>query len=139
MFWKTHQVMCRYFIDQLMRSNDEMMSAQIQKALAKRGVAVSSSAVRRSRKQQGWMLQRNAYCQMICEANKVKRLEYAQHITESGDTFHNIIFSDKCSICNTVEHICGTPSHKDLYLQRKNINWWHILPESPDFNPIEDL
>ena len=81
-----------------MRSNDEMMSAQIQKKLAKRGVAVSSSTVRRSRKQQGWTLQRTAYCQLIRDANKVKRLEYAQRIMESGDTFHNVIFSDECSI-----------------------------------------
>ena len=86
------------FIDQQMRSNDEMTSAQIQKKLAKRGVAVSSSTVRRSRKQQGWTLQRTAYCQLIRDANKVKRLEYAQRIMESGDTFHNVIFSDECSI-----------------------------------------
>jgi len=44
------------FTDQQMRSNDEMTSAQIQKRLAKCGVAVSSSTVRRSRKQQGWTL-----------------------------------------------------------------------------------
>ena len=62
------------FIDQQMRSNDEMTSAQIQK-LAKRGVAVSSSTVRRSRKQQGWTLQRTAYCQLIRDTNKVKRLD----------------------------------------------------------------
>ena len=86
------------FIDQQMRSNDEMTSAQIQKKLAKRGVAVSLSTVRRYRKQQGWTLQRTAYCQLIRDANKVKRLEYAQRIMESGDTFHNVIFSDKCSI-----------------------------------------
>ena len=72
------------FIDQQMRSNDEMTSAQIQKKLAKRGVAVSSSTVRRSRKQQGWTLQRTAYCQLIRDANKVKRLEYAQR----GRVFH---------------------------------------------------
>ena len=41
------------FIDQQMRSNDEMTSAQIRKKLAKRGVHVSSSTVRRSRKKQG--------------------------------------------------------------------------------------
>ena len=75
-----------------------MTSAQIQKKLAKSGIAVSSSTVRRSRKQQGWTLQRTAYCELIRNANKVKRLEYAQCIMESGDTFHNIIFSDKCSI-----------------------------------------
>ena len=86
------------FIDQQMRSNDEMTSAQIRKKLAKRGVHVSSSTVRRSRKKQGWTLQRTAYCQLIRDANKVKRLEYAQRIMESDDTFDNVIFSDECSI-----------------------------------------
>ena len=86
------------FIDQQMRSNDEMTSAQIKKKLAKQGVAVSSSTVQRSRKQQGWTLQQTRYCQLIRDANKIKRLEYAQRILESGDTFHNVIFSDECSI-----------------------------------------
>ena len=86
------------FIDQQMRNNDETTSAQIKKKLAKHGVAVSSSTVRRSRKQQGWTLQRTRYCQLIRDANKIKRLEYAQRVLESGDTFHNVIFSDECSI-----------------------------------------
>ena len=59
---------------------------------------MSSSTVRRSRKQQGWTLQWTAYCQLIRDANKVKRLEFAQRVLESGDTFHNVIFSDECSI-----------------------------------------
>ena len=86
------------FIDQQMRKNDEMTSAKIKKKLAKRGISVSSSTVRRSRKEQGWTLQRTAYCQLIRDANKVKRLEFAQRVLESGDTFHNVIFSDECSI-----------------------------------------
>ena len=81
-----------------MRKDDEMTSAKIQKKLAKRGISVSSSTVRRSRKQQGWTLQRTAYCQLIRDANKVRRLEFAEHVLESGDTFHNVIFSDECSI-----------------------------------------
>ena len=75
-----------------------MTSGQIQKKLAKGGITVSSSTVRRSQKQLGWTLQQTAYCQLIRDANKVKRLEYAQRVMESGDTFHNLIFSDECSI-----------------------------------------
>ena len=41
----------RAFIDQQMCRNDETTSAKIRKKLAKRGVLVSSSTVRRSRKQ----------------------------------------------------------------------------------------
>ena len=86
------------FINEQMRNNDEMTSGQIQRKLEKRGVAVSSSLVRRSRKELGWTLQRTAYCQLIRDANKVKRLEFARRVLESGDTFHNIIFSDECSV-----------------------------------------
>ena len=80
------------FIDQ------QMTSGQIHKKLEKRGITVSSSTVRRSRKEQGWTLQRSAYCQLIREANKVKKLEFAWHVLESGDTFHNVIFSNECSV-----------------------------------------
>ena len=90
-----------------MRKNDEMTSAKIQKKLAKRGISVSSSTVWRSRKQQGWTLRRTAYCQLIRDANKVKWLEFAQCILESRDTFHNVIFSDECSISlQLYRHTC---------------------------------
>ena len=89
------------FIDQQMRKNDEM-SGQIQKKLEKRGITVSSSTVRRSRKEQGWTLQRTAYCQLIQDANKANRLEFPRHVLESGDTFQNVIFSDECSVSRAV-------------------------------------
>ena len=83
------------FIDEEMRNNEEMTSGQIQRKLEKRGIAVSSSTVRRSRKKLGWTLQRTAYCQLTRDSNKVKRLEFARRVLESGDTFHNINFSDE--------------------------------------------
>ena len=43
-------------------------------------------------------MQRTAYCQLIRGTKKAKRLELAQRILESGNTFHNMIFSDECSI-----------------------------------------
>jgi len=46
-----------------------MMSTKIQKKLAKHEISLSLSTVRRSRKKQGWTLQRTAYCQLFCDAN----------------------------------------------------------------------
>jgi len=86
------------FIESQMRKNDEATSIEIQKKLAKRGIVVNSSTVRRSRARQGWTMQCTAYCQLIREANKEKRLSYAQQILDSGDTFYNVIFSDECSV-----------------------------------------
>ena len=74
-----------------MRTKDEATSIQIQKQLAKRAIVVNSSTVQRSRAKQGKTLQRTHYCQLIRVANKVKRLEYA-------DKFHNVVFSDECSV-----------------------------------------
>ena len=88
----------RTFIEDQMRKDDETTSGQIQKKLAKQGIIVHPSTVRRSRKQQGWTLQRTRYCQLIRDANKVKRLEFAQRVLETGDTFDNVIFTDECSI-----------------------------------------
>ena len=94
-----------------------MTNAQILQKLAKCGVAVSSSTVRRSRKQQGWTLQQTAYCQLIRDTNKVKRLEYAQRIMESGDTF-DVILSDECSI-SLVQYRCTCYRKVDEPTKRK--------------------
>ena len=83
------------FVDQQMHRDDDTLK---KKKLERHGICVSASTVRRARKQQGWTLQRTAYCQLIRDANKVKRLEFAQRVLESGDTFNNVIFSDECSI-----------------------------------------
>ena len=86
------------FIESQMRKNDETTSRQIQKRLARCGVTVHDSTVRRSRKEQGWTLQNTRYCQLIRDRNKIKQLQFAQKVIQTGDTFGNIIFTDKCSI-----------------------------------------
>ena len=91
-------LVARDFIEAEMRRNDEATSRQIQKKLSKRGVEVHPSTVRRTRKKLGWTLQNMKYCQLIRDVNKVKRLEFARRVIDSGDTFDNIVFSDECSI-----------------------------------------
>ena len=96
----------KFFIEDQMQTNDETTSRQIQKRLAKRGVMIHSCTVRRYRKEQGWTLQNTRYCQMIREANKAKRLEFAQRVINTGDTFDNVVFSDESSI--SLEQFCRT-------------------------------
>ena len=63
------------FIDKQMRKCYETTNHQIQKKLAKCGLALSSSTIQRSCHQQSWTMQRTAYCQLIRDANIIKRLE----------------------------------------------------------------
>lgn len=88
----------RAFTEDQMWKDDETTSRAIQKKLARHGIMVHPSTVRRSRKQHGWTLQRTRYCQLIRDANKIKRLEFAQKVLETGDAFDNVIFTDECSI-----------------------------------------
>ena len=81
-----------------MHKNDETTSSKIEKKLAEHEICLSPSTVQRSREQRGWTLQWTTYCQLIWDANKVKRLEFTQDVLESGDTFHNVIFSKECLI-----------------------------------------
>ena len=76
-------------------AKDESISRQIQKKLSKRGVYVYSSTVRGLRKEQRWTLQKSKYCQLICDMNKIKRLELVHRVLDTEETFDNIIFSDK--------------------------------------------
>ena len=51
------------------------------------------------RKALGWTFRGSAYCQMIRDANKVKRLEWARAYASEADTgFLDVILTDETSI-----------------------------------------
>lgn len=87
------------FIETQMQTNDEKASCQIHKMLPKRGVLVHSYTVRRYHKEQSWTLQNTWYCQMICEANKAKKLEFTQQVNlQRGNPNQNILWSFMCGL-----------------------------------------
>ena len=54
------------------------------------------TTVFRCRTSLGWTFRGSAYCQMIRETNKVKRLEWA--LRNKDDEFDDVIWSDECTI-----------------------------------------
>ena len=44
----------------------------------------------------GWTFRGSAYCQMICEANKIKKLQWAQQYQD--DSFDDVIRTDESTI-----------------------------------------
>ena len=64
--------------------------------LKSRGYSIDLRTVLRCRSQLGWAFRGSAYCQLIREANKVKRVDWC---TANGDNdFSDLIFTDECSI-----------------------------------------
>jgi hypothetical protein len=76
-----------------MRLNDETTAIQLHDILTHHGISVSIRTVLRSHQELGWTFRGSAYCQLIRDVNKAKRLEWAQQHT--GDTFDNVIWSDE--------------------------------------------
>ena len=76
-----------------MHADDETTATQLQELLASHGVYVSSSTILCSRKQLGWIYRGSAYCQLICETNKQKWLEFA--LANLHDSFNDVIFTDE--------------------------------------------
>lgn len=86
----------RHLVEQRMRQDDETTATQLHELLVSNGISISLRTVLRCREQLGWTFRGSAYCQLIREANKTKRLEWA--LQYRTDDFTNVIFSDEASV-----------------------------------------
>ena len=83
-------------VKQQMRLNDKTTAMQLHDILVRHGISISIRTILRSRQQLGLTFHGSAYCRLIREANKVRRLEWAQQYRR--DLFDNVIWSDEASI-----------------------------------------
>ena len=83
-------------IDDTMREDDETTATQLQAKLASYDIYVSLATILRSRQQLHWIYRGSAYCQLIRNVNKEKRLTWAR--TFLHDSFDNVIWSDETTI-----------------------------------------
>lgn len=98
----------RKIVDEQMEKDDETTAFQLHKILLEKGINVTRRSILRWRKQLGWTFRGSAYCQLIRQQNKEKRLKWAQeYLNESEDGFDNVIWSDESSIqCETHKRFC---------------------------------
>ena len=87
-------------IERQMQLDDETTATQLRAILEAKGHKLSLSTIQRSRHQLGWTFRGSAYCQLIRDANKRKRLDWARdNLTVAlSDGFTNVIWTDKSSI-----------------------------------------
>ena len=83
-------------IEDAMQEDDETTATQLQAKLADCDVYVSLATIIRSRAQLGWTYRGSAYCQLIRQQNKQKRVDWAQ--TYLGDDFVNVVWSDETTV-----------------------------------------
>ena len=60
------------------------------------GISLSLHTMLHSRELFGWTYQGSAYCQLVQDINKQKRLEWT--LQHQNGNFENVIFSDEASI-----------------------------------------
>ena len=83
-------------IEEAMRQDDETTATQLQAKLASQYIYVSLATIVRSRLELGWTYRGSAYCQLIRNANKQKRYDWAK--ANLHDDFENVIWSDETTV-----------------------------------------
>ncbi len=83
-------------VDAQMLKDDETTAYQLHFLLVSRGYRLSLRTVLRCRTSLGWTFRGSAYCQLIREANKAKRLQWAR--TYKDDDFENVVWTDECTV-----------------------------------------
>lgn len=87
-------------VEEQMNKDDETTALQLHKILNdKLGVAINLRTILRCRKALGWTFLGSTYCQLIREANKQARLEWARrYINEYEDGFLDVMWSDESTV-----------------------------------------
>ena len=85
-------------VEDQMRLDDETTAYQLHQLLTRRGYNISLRTVLRCRTAMGWTFRGSAYCQLIRDSNKLKRLEWARSNPYSDEAFENVIFTDECTL-----------------------------------------
>ena len=83
-------------VDEQMRLDDETSAHQLHALLQSKGYSISLPTILRCRTALGWTFRGSSYCQLIREANKVKRLEWAN--AHKRDDFANVIWTDEATV-----------------------------------------
>ena len=87
-------------VNKKMEEDDETTAVQLQKLLTENGYQLSLHTILRSRMKLGWTFRGSAYCQLIRDVNKVKRLEWARNYLQESqnDGFRDVVWTDERTV-----------------------------------------
>ena len=88
-----------HIVEAQMQLDDKTTAVQLEKILADQGHKLSLKSILRSRSKLGWTFHGSAYCQLIREQNKAKRLEWAiENNAALNGEFTDVVWTDECSV-----------------------------------------
>lgn len=85
-------------IEDWLKDNDELTTTELMQKLRDLDHRASRATVGRLRQSLGWTAKATRYCQLIRDANKVKRVEFCQRVLQSGENFNDIVFTDESMV-----------------------------------------
>ena len=83
-------------VEEQMQKDDETTAHQLHHLLVSKGYNISLRTILRCRTALGWTFRGSAYCQMIREVNKTKRLQWA--LENEGLEFDDVVWTDECTV-----------------------------------------
>ncbi|XP_035851860.1 uncharacterized protein si:dkey-77f5.3 [Sander lucioperca] len=86
-------------IDEVTKRGIKMKAQALQQKIeADFGVQLSLTSVRRARRNLGWKYGKNSFCPITKDLNKEARLRQAVQWLESGETWHDVLFTDTTTV-----------------------------------------
>ena len=74
-------------IDKSYEEDGELTAPKLRKiVLEKTGMQLSETTLKGERRKLGWVVTNTKYCQLVREANRMKRLEHCQRLVETEET-----------------------------------------------------
>ena len=111
-------------IENATTADDELPAHVVKRKIqADFGVSLGLSSIRKARRKLGWKYGRTRFTPMIRDHNKEARLRQALQWIESGETWHDVLFTDESTIA--LEHFAR------LSFNRKNHSVAKPQPKHP--------
>ena len=83
-------------IEKEIQKDDKTTASQLGHLLCENGIEISCATVLHCRRQLGWTVRGSAYCQLIREINKEKRLTWCQENLNAD--FSDVIWTDETTV-----------------------------------------
>ena len=79
-----------------MQADDKTTAVELKHKLDANGIKLSLSTILRCRRALGWTYRGSAYCQLITEPNKLKKLSWS--LENQNNDFSNVVWTDETSV-----------------------------------------